>query len=386
MDGVKVQCKHEKANTKRRLKALKKKIDSLQSGINSAKIIIERAEDPHRRFASTSDACVQNVRAELAILLSEKEPLDREYGKNLRLHMGAGVLPKLIERYLSTKKPKGPAQWAFRKAIELVGPKFNPQFGGMDLSHARGLLMLEKFSEITKMVGGGGYRPGEEKHQMVAQAMGESQEITTPMFTMNTLLKSQQKWDEDKIDELKRNCFMMFFKWLKYFPKQGVFPKLHDVAWHIPQFVTRNWMYGILSEESMESRHQEHKKLLSILSFMPNTKLRNDVFTSRLQVYQLPEFEKEKATLIAKTTKKKRGKYNIKPKNNSLPISQTELILDGVNIRINKDMSIEPSWLEVYNMVARGIVPSSWEKIFSERDDIDDRQKMKALYSSQTCR
>ncbi|CAJ1962504.1 unnamed protein product [Cylindrotheca closterium] len=362
MDGVKVQCKHEKANTKRRLKALKKKIDNLQSGINSAKIIIERAEDPHRRFASTSDACVQNVRAELAILLSEKEPLDGEYGENLRLHMGADVLPKLIERYLSTKKPKGPAQWAFRKAIELAGPKFNPQFGGMDLSHAHGLLMLEKFSEITKMVGGGGYRPGEEKHQMVAQAMGESQEITTPMFTMNTLLKSQQKWDEDKIDELKRNCFMMFFKWLKYFPKQGVFPKLHDVAWHIPQFVTRNWMYGILSEESMESRHQEHQKLLSILSFMPNTKLRNDVFTSRLQVYQLPEFEKEKATLTAKTTKKKRGKYNIKPKNNSLPILQTELILDGVNIRINKDMSIEPSWLEVYNMVARGIVPSSWEK------------------------
>ncbi|CAJ1937543.1 unnamed protein product [Cylindrotheca closterium] len=92
---------------------------------------------------------------------------------------------------------------------------------------------------------------------------------------------------------------------------------------------------------------------------------------------------KVKAELIAKTTKKKRGKYNVKPKDNVLPISLPELVMDGANIHINKSMSIKPGLLEVYNMVVCGIVPSSWEKIFRDRDDIDDTQKIKAGYSSQ---
>ncbi|CAJ1941804.1 unnamed protein product [Cylindrotheca closterium] len=376
------RCKQIKATTKRRLTTLKQKIKKLQANIDSTRINVERAKDPRRRFASTTDDCVHYMQAQLASLLAEKEPVVRECGKNLRLHNGAVALLKAIEKYDGTKKPKGPAQWAFRKAIEIAGPKFNPQFGGMDLSHAHGLLMLEKWSEIMAMVCGA-YKPGDGKHEMVAKAMEGSEEIATPLFKMNKLLKSQKKWNDEKINELKGYCYHVFFKWLDIFPKQGVFPKLHDMAWHIPQFVTHFKMYGILSEESMESRHIVHKKLARILRFMPNKKQQNEVFTNRLQVYQLPEFEKVKAELIAKTTKKKRGKYNVKPKDNVLPISLPELVMDGANIRINKSMSIKPGLLEVYNMVVCGIVPSSWEKIFRDRDDIDDTQKIKAGYSSQ---
>ena len=277
--------------------------------------------------------------------------------------------------------PKGPAQWAFRKAIELNGSRFNPQHGGMDLSHAHGLKMLEKWDMIVDMVSNI-YDSG-PRREMVKKAMEESKEIAGPLFNMNKLLKSQRKWNDAMIEDLKYNCYHMFFNWLELFPKQGVFPKLHDAAWHIPAFIVEHGMYGILSEESFESRHIVHKKLALILQSMPNMKLRSEVFAKRLQFFQRPDFEKVKAELETKTRGKKRGPYKKKPKENSLPFSAFEMMRDGDLIRIDKNMCIESDLLDVYNMCARGIVPSSWHQIFSGRNDIDSTKKEATKYSSQ---
>lgn len=382
VEDVKGRCKHIVKTYKPLLKDLKIESNAIQRNIRSYRSMIDRNTNKRTRCESVADEDVQSMREVLHGLVVEKERIDSEHGIKSRLKKGAATLQKSIETYLGSKKAKGPAQWAFRKAIEMAGPRFNPQFGGMDLSHAHGLLMLEQWSTIVDMTCGA-YESDRMKSEMVKQEMRESTKIATPLFKMNTLLKSQQKFDMERIDQLKSSSCHLFFNWLEFFD-QGVFPKLHDAVWHIPEFVVQNRMYGILSEESFESRHILQKKTFSVVSSVAEPTLRANVFSSRVQLPQNPDYAKVKAELDARTTKKQRGQYKKHSKESSIPILQsTELKMDGNNICIDKTMSIEKDMCDAYDYCVSGIVPKSWSEIFGSRNDLDRLQKEKARHSSQ---
>lgn len=94
---------------------MKKKVVSKQKMIQSLRLNIHRSLNPDTRLRSIDDSVLQRVRNDL-----EKEPYSTEiteYGKEALLHKGANQLFKLIDTYCNSKKPKGPAQYSFRKAI-----------------------------------------------------------------------------------------------------------------------------------------------------------------------------------------------------------------------------------------------------------------------------
>lgn len=113
-----------------------------------------------------------------------------------------------------------------------------------------------------------------------------------------------------------------------------------------------------------------------------------EVFTNRLQPFQLLYRNLKRQIHFWKQKSPERSEESTtrnQRKTRSPSISRPELIMDSYNIRIGKDMSIEPELLEVYHiMCACGVVPSFWHQIFGDRNDIDDMKKLKAEYSSQT--
>jgi len=152
VDIVKQHCSARTSSflNKQALATKKRNVVKTQKTIQSLRLSIDRAMNRDTRLSSLSDSCLQRMRDDL-----EKERHSTnviEYGREARLHNGAKELLNLIDTYCKSKKPKGPAQYSFRKAIQVAGPKFNAQHGGMDLSHGHGMLMLEQWLKICQIM------------------------------------------------------------------------------------------------------------------------------------------------------------------------------------------------------------------------------------------
>jgi len=173
-----------------------------------------------------------------------------------------------------------------------------------------------------------------------------------------------------------------FLAWREWCPNKKVFPKLHDMMRHVPEFVDRWKMYGILSEESFESNHQHIKAEMRNLKSMPDISKRADALVRRLQIGIKPQVESIRSAVQRKLRGPKRGSYNITQKDDCVTIERTEREEDGDILYISKEIAIKKSWAEVYDLCVLGRVPDSWHQVFVERDDIGERKKEQAKYTA----
>lgn len=164
---------------------------------------------------------------------------------------------------------------------------------------------------------------------------------------------------------------------------QAVFPKLHCVVWHIPEFVERYGSYGIFSEETFESRHNLQKGEHKNVNSMKDDGQRLDVFCRRIQAHINAKFEEAYLRLKVNITGKKRGKQQGRKQKQKtlLPSLNSDVsFADGV-LYLGKEIAIEEEWEDVYRLVVEGIVPESWNYVFVKRVNIDEQAKTIARYS-----
>jgi hypothetical protein len=306
-------------------------------------------------------------------------------GRSLKLQKGAKFTLMALKSYKSkeSKKPRGEAEYAFIKAIEATGASFSAHNGGKELSHADGLQMIQEdnLNAISYTVCST-YQNIDEKRNKVKQIMEESLKVVAPLRSLCELMKSQQKWTGERIEKYKDLMIEYFLAWRKWGPNKTVFPKLHDMMRHVPEFVGHWKMYGILSEESFESNHQNIKAEMRNLKSMPDTNKRADALVRRLQIGIKPQVESIRSAVKSNLSGPKRGPYNVNQKEDAVTIQRKEREEDGDILYINKETAIKKSWVEVYDLCVLGRVPDSWHRVFVERDDIGAKKKEQAKYTA----
>ncbi|CAJ1946150.1 unnamed protein product [Cylindrotheca closterium] len=89
--------------------------------------------------------------------------------------------------------------------------------------------------------------------------------------------------EQQKASTKREVCCKSLFSLERSFPNGNVFPKLHDLVRHVPEFIREHGMYGICSEEGFEGYHVKHKQEYSNLKSMKDPSKRTAVLDRRLQ-------------------------------------------------------------------------------------------------------
>ena len=133
---------------------------------------------------------MQSAKDELGSLKDTTEI--HEYRKMACLRKGASELVKNIDTYRKSKKAKGRAQSTFRRAIQMLGSKFNAQHGGMELSNAAGMVFLENFPEISAIVKDAYEFDCETRQEEVTKIMEKAENMASELFELCKETTKQQ--------------------------------------------------------------------------------------------------------------------------------------------------------------------------------------------------
>jgi len=207
-------------------------------GITDTKKAINRERDPTKQA---------KLEQKIKILQEKRKyhAISTKLGRATKLQRSAKELGPKIADYKKTtcKKPRGEASYAFLKGIEVAGGVFNDQHGGMELSLGDAMSVLEEWSKVCMIVNAK-YGDDQKMMDLVQTIMKASETVMTPLLIVCKFMKSQAKWDDKKIIELKNSVCDLYEAWLTVFPDQEVYPKLHDLCAHIPLFIDKWKMYG----------------------------------------------------------------------------------------------------------------------------------------------
>lgn len=367
VEQTKMECERL-LDDNRAYKKLRKKCLKIAKEIFLLQDMIRQSENP-----------TPYTRRKLAQLEASPELVACKAEEHLR--NGAQFFKERIDAYMKSKKAKGKAQHNFRVAIQCTGCTYQKQHGGMQLSNADGVSLLEQWNWVIKTVSEA-YEPGSDRQREVRKLMIESKSIADPLFEVAKLMKSQCKWTPRMLEDYDKQAAAVFSHWRGLFPDKNVFPKLHDMVQHVPEFISEHGMYGRCSEESLEGYHVKHKQEFGNLKSMKDPALRTDVGDRRLQIGNDPRQEALLAMVKAGVEGPKRGSYNGEPKRNQSIIirKSARSAIDGI-VEVGRGMTIKESWIVVYRMAVASEVPDSWNQNISKRDDLDDRQKAEARYA-----
>ena len=327
-------------------------------GITDTKKAINRERDPTKQA---------KLEQKIKVLQEKRKyhAISTKLGRATKLQRSAKELGPKIADYKKTacKKPRGEASYAFLKGIEVAGGVFNDQHGGMELSLGDAMSVLEEWSKVCMIVNAT-YGDDQKMMDLVQSIMKASETVMTPLLFVCKFMKSQAKWDDEKIIELKNSVCDLYEAWLTVFPDQEVYPKLHDLCAHIPLFIDKWKMYGILSEESFEANHQSINKEMSNV----DSSAKANVVMRRLQAAAQSDTVEVLVEIKERTTGKRRGNYRRKAggNQNDTTVNTSEVDSEDADdyIEIDDQRIIKASWKDFRNLVMHGITPTRWQRVF----------------------
>lgn len=251
-----------------------------------------RSEHP----VENADQIISDIRKEAASLdqarLSHAKE-DSDYGTfNLKIK-GLETFVPLLEKHMKpeSKKPRGPASWAFLKSIEYdAGGKFMAQHSGLEQTNGKGMTFLQNFNRVREKVVNM-YAPnfsGPSPPTLRELAMFEwlkglfarFQRVADTLFHILTFLKSQEKRDPHVFKEL---VYQFALAWEDAFPDKNAFNKLHFLLGHLPEFIELWEMIGVVNEESFEALHSRLARIKNLVKSMPSHSERVAVVNARMQ-------------------------------------------------------------------------------------------------------
>ena len=308
--------------------------------------------------------------------------------KNL-LQAGAKETQQSIEKYLKSKKPKGPAEYTFNRSIELhANIRFQAQHSGFELTNKDGIKVLAVWDKVCKSTAMSYPHHLDTIGKQICELMNDSKKIARPLLQLSKLLKSQDKFTDQHIRKLKFVVAQLSKEWRKVLSGKKVFLKLHHVECHILSFAILYRMVGRLSEEGFEACHPVMNAVQRVLKSIVSTQQRVATFGRRLNVRSDDKVQSVISDVNKKFTGPKRGTYNKTTIN--LRVSEELEFMECGTCTPSSEFPgfsvlsvggiIPNEWRDVYLMSAHGHVPSYWSSSFQLDPELGSSQKQHSKF------
>lgn len=347
------------------------------------------ADTPNEQKIQDLEQKVDQAREMVRIHASEMT----NYGKENRIQEGIGRLLSSLDSYLEdkSKKPQGIGEFIFNKGIEMIGQvAFRPEHSGFELSHADGMKVLEKWSDIADCVAKcyDNSDEAEEFSPSIKSLMERSKEIAQHLLVVSKILKSQSKQSSLQIIKLRDAIYRLSKAWRNHFPNTTIFLKFHHVEAHVLDFVKRYEMYGRVSEEGFESAHPYVNQIRDMLKSVASTTQRINTICQRLHSGMNDEVTSAKTEVKVATTGKKRSRYDTSNSTSrahehvGIVSDFFNLVEGGAFLQLAGEVLIPAEWKDVYFMAVFGKVPDWWTSCFQDRNDLGAAAKEKVKFST----
>ena len=355
---------------------------------------LERTLEEKRKYLADAEA--SNNAAQIAYYFEEVANLEAQldgfinegqYSATEKKLHGAKDMKELISNYLkkTSKKPHGRAEYRYNRAFQLLAKVcFRAEHSGFELSNADGIKALEKWDEICKYTADSWSAESEDATergiaQQIIGIMEESKKVAAPMLPISKILKSQEKLDDAKIEEISLEIIKLAKAWREVYKtflddddSKGVFLKLHHLEHHVRPFMIKHGFYGLGSEEGFEQAHNEFDSDMKIVSRMPCPVNRVNAFVRRQNSACDPDIipilmgmEGKKRGAYQPSAKRKRRRINT-VQNSSVQEAEEDGYLLAKDTKANRTYLIKEGWKDVYLMCACGVPPDSWKEDLTE--------------------
>jgi hypothetical protein len=196
---------------------------------------------------------------------------------------------------------KGPVHLAIERVLLSKGIRRQAYFGGTFIGpHVKILLQLsgdimreicEAVIEVLKEV---------EKDDAVrmkkiedikkltedtAKILGVLDVVCSGMRSTIPLTSAERK-------TFRHSCKMVGILWREMYGKETVFPKLHVLETHVPDFMDRFWILGVFSEDLIEKEHHVDRILLEAYASVKDFKVKHTGMESKIALTMAPKVAK----------------------------------------------------------------------------------------------
>lgn len=290
---------------------------------------------------------------------------------------GATEVQRGIAYHFGTKckRAKGQAEHVFGKGVTTFAKcSYRKEYGGDKLSHGDGIKALEAWDAIVTAVNRC-YEDEPDLQVKIHEFMETTKPMASTLLRISKILKSQDKFTESKIEQLKQLLIDNYLQWKRVFPNQDVFPKLHHLLWHSLEFVAFHGFYGLVSEEGFEAFHplvnqvvEDTKPMMSTVSrlqtvcnrLMSRSRARFQTVMERLH-YTIREGKRSTARPKSyDTTENERNKASNECRTRSEPLARS----GELYVLPNGQGLIKPAWKDLYEMTCQTKYPDTWEAPF----------------------
>ncbi|CAB9502057.1 hypothetical protein SEMRO_126_G060500.1 [Seminavis robusta] len=294
----------------------------------------------------------------------------------------------------SGSKPEGEASYLLYQSFCVDGGvRFNVEHSGLELTNANGIKVLSKYEVIAKRVEEA-YAFGEETHLQseVKTVMAMWRSLAKLLLELSAILKRQSKLSTEEIARLKHCSIEYGRQWTTMIEgKETVFNKLHTLIAHLASFAEEHGTIGLVNEESFEATHPRAQTISSHLRSMVSTEGKVQKTVQRFSLGLNSEYQTEKTALQDNRKKGPRklangSKYKVAHQtrqHDDAPIcnpTEESLLPKGLAFVDTNRAIVKIEWLDYYNYLVCGRVPSSWRKPFNEDEDIGAVFKVKSEF------
>jgi hypothetical protein len=318
-----------------------------------------------------SDASALDI--QLASVRKEREQHAQQsgYASATLLRKGAENLLPALKKYFTSKKPRGPAEFAYNAAQEIIGGvRFRAEHSGYELSNSHGIMVLEKCVEIATIIEMT-YPDEPERRKEVIEAMRIFRSFSKSLLPLSKLMKSQGKIDGAAREIIKDFIVDIGKLWRAEFPDKQVFNKLHHL-FHLIRFLEEWEFCGRGSEEGFEAFHPFLARLLRDLKAMASTQARVQTASQRFSIRLNPEIQAIGNKLTTKGSKRSqyKPKEHVTRANEPLPIgggdNSDSTAPDGL-FKLGTGEYLKNEWLAVAELAMSGKAPTEWKEVFANQ-------------------
>ena len=306
--------------------------------------------------------------------------------------------PALVsEKKKTTKTDKiglDEAEYLLKQSIRTHAGQFNVQHGAMELTCIRGMLALERRHDIYDTVIKAYKDTDIEANKKVKEIMDWWLQLSSHLYEMGKLMKSQEKMTEERTKKLEEHTMHYVKLWYGLFQEFGItknplFWKLHMLLCGFIVFCQVYQMGGRVSTEGFENVHFWLNKLRQLLAPIVNTFQRVSKISQRQQMFLRQGVSKKIAKIRAMASKsfgKRRAKYNT----STLTRNQEDIIEHSIPVAgddapdgfyFTSDGNLLPSSVvEIEAFIVSKKVPESFSEHFHHNEELGSKAKLGAKF------
>ena len=212
LKAVKASAEYKSLHSKsKRLRLDARKLERKADKIEES----SQQTSPPQRAANTADPSTLREQATTLMESPRSHAEESKYGHFNQLIKGLETIILLLSKHMKddSKKPRGPAGWAFLQSIEFdAGGKFMAQHSGLEQTNGKGMNTLQNFKKVSEKVVSM-YAPDESStsppsltnmimYAWLKEEFTKYERVAETLYPILTYMKSQEKRDPQHFKKL----------------------------------------------------------------------------------------------------------------------------------------------------------------------------------------